>query len=126
MTNLTSNIIQYSKLLSYLKGTNESETKLLGLVTISRASDITRMASDYDKLANSIQNLSGAIQSIDVERITALKTLTGSIVLMSLMDSDQFNSMMDSLESKARIFVDVINDMENGPHSTNSMHVVRL
>ncbi len=114
MTNLTSNIIQYSKLLSYLKGTNESETKLLGLVTISRASDITRMASDYDKLANSIQNLSGAIQSIDVERITALKTLTGSIVLMSLMDSDQFNSMMDSLESKARIFVDVINDMENG------------
>ena len=50
MTNLTSNIIQYSKLLSYLKGTNESETKLLGLVTISRASDITRMASDYDKL----------------------------------------------------------------------------
>jgi hypothetical protein len=114
MTNLTSNIIQYSKLLSYLKGTNESETKLLGLVTISRASDITRMASDYDKLANSIQNLSGAIQSIDVERITALKTLTGSIVLMSLMDSDQFNSMMDSLESKAKIFVDVINDMENG------------
>lgn len=112
--NLTNNIIQYSKLLNYLRGTNESETKLLGLVTISRASDITRMADDYDKLANSIQNLSGAIQSIDVERITALKTLTGSIVLMSLMDSDQFNSMMDSLESKAKIFVDVINDMENG------------
>ena len=113
MNNLTSNIIQYSKLLSYLKGTNESESKLLG-ITINRSSDISRMASDYDKLANSIKNLSGSIQSIDIERITALKTLTGSIVLMSLMDSDQFNSMMDSLEDKAKVFVDVINDMENG------------
>jgi hypothetical protein len=31
---------------------------------------------------------------------------------MSLMDSDKFESMMDSLEKKAKIFVNVINDLE--------------
>ena len=33
---------------------------------------------------------------------------------MSLMDSDQFESMMDSLESKTKIFVDVIKNIEDG------------
>ena len=30
------------------------------------------------------------------------------------MDSSQFESMMDTLESKAKIFIDVINDLDKG------------
>ena len=47
-----------------------------------------------------------------MEKLNALKSLTGSIVLMSLMDSDQFEKMMDALESKAGIFVKIIEQLE--------------
>lgn len=112
MNNLSSNVMAYTKLISYLKG-NVYEETLFGFTT-GISSDISRMASDYDKLSKSIKNLSGSIESINIEKISALKTLTGSIVLMSLMDSDQFESMMDSLESKTKIFVDVIKNIEDG------------
>lgn len=113
MSNLTKSIMEYSNLIDYLRGKDTYDTKFLG-ITVDKSSEISRMADDYDRLSDSITNLSSSIESINIEKISALKTLSGSIVLMSLMDSDQFSNMMDTLESKAKIFVDVINDIESG------------
>jgi archaellum component FlaC len=120
IANLSNNIKELIKLTNYLDGSGGFEEKYSG-ITVKKSSEIARMSNDYNKLATSIGNLGSAIQSLDIERITALKTFTGSIVLMSLMDSSQFESMMDKLESKAKIFVDVINDVTNSTQGTVSI-----
>lgn len=117
MNNLKSNIMAYSELINHLQGTRDDS--IFGFLMPSVSSDISRMADDYERLSKSIKNLSGSIESINIDKIAALKTLTGSIVLMSLMDSDQFDTMMDKLEEKTKIFVDVIKDVEGGVSGTN-------
>jgi hypothetical protein len=114
INSLSSNVKEVVKLTQYLNGVNldGGDETFLGIRIGS--SQISRMANDYQKLSNSISNLSTAIQSLDVDRLAALKTFTGSIVLMSLMDSAQFEDMMNSLEAKAKVFVDVINDLDKG------------
>ena len=112
ISSLSSNVKEIVNLTQYLNGINTGEDTFLGINIGS--SQISKIASDYDKLANSISNLSTSIKALDVDKLTALKTFTGSIVLMSLMDSSQFESMMDTLESKAKIFIDVINDLDKG------------
>ena len=118
ISGISDNIIAYMKLIDRLRGYDSDDISMMGIITLGSSSGISKMADDYAKLATSIGKLSSSIQTIDIEKITALKTLTGSIVLMSLMDSDQFKSMMDALENKAKIFVDVIKDVEGSVSST--------
>lgn len=116
MKNLSSNVKQYVDLINFLKGSSVNQ-KILG-ITISRTSEISKMADDYNKLADSIRKLSNSVKTLDLEKIVALKTFTGSIVLMSLMDTDQFEKMMSTLESKAKVFVDVANDIADGTNQS--------
>jgi len=122
MKNLRHNVSEYMKLIGSL-GASDAISGSINLISSyflgSAVSGIARIASDYDRLAKSISNLSGAIQGLDLEKITALKTFTGSIVLMSLMDTAQFELMMNTLESKAKVFVDVINDISKGTSGTS-------
>jgi hypothetical protein len=111
MDNVNSSILSYMSLIDQLRGKDLDD---FSLPFLSRVSEITRMADDYDRLAESITKLSSSINSIELEKIQALKLLSGSVVLMSLMDSGQFESMMDALEDKAKVFSKVINDLESG------------
>ena len=113
---LAKNIKSYMSLINSLKFGDDTST-FLGF-TIDRTSDISRMADDYEKLSKSVLSLSSSIESINLDKMAALKTLTGSIVLMSLMDSDQFNNMMDALEDKSKVFVDVLKELEEGTSNT--------
>jgi hypothetical protein len=115
ITNLSSNIKEVVKLTQYLNGMGLGGT-FLGIRVGS--SQISRMATDYEKLSKSLTNLSNSIQSLDIEKLTALKTFTGSIVLMSLMDSGQFEEMMNKLEDKAKVFVSVMNELGEATSGT--------
>ncbi len=105
MNSLSSNIRTYVDL---AKSITESDSVNMDDITEGMVS----LANGYDKLTKSISKLGGELAKIDTDKLIALKNLTGSIVLLSLMDSDQFESMMDALESKAKIFVDVVNDID--------------
>lgn len=108
LTNIAKNIKSYVGLLQWL---DEKDVKS-GFFGINKyATGIMQIADAYSKLNSSLSTLSSTIQNIELEKLSALKNLTGSIVLMSLMDSTQFEIMMDSLENKAKIFVDIINEL---------------
>ena len=111
MDNVNSSILSYMSLIDQLRGKDLND---FSFPFLSRVSEITRMADDYDRLSDSITKLSDSINSIELEKIQALKLLSGSVVLMSLMDSTQFESMMDALEDKSKVFAKVINDLESG------------
>lgn len=84
------------------------------------ADGLVEIAEAYDKFVESVSKLNSTIKEIDLERLDALKTLTGGIILMSLMDADQFSDMMDALEEKAEIFVETINKLEGESSSKES------
>jgi hypothetical protein len=74
------------------------------------ADSMVELAKAYDKLGEAVMKLNGQMGAVDLEKMTMLKNLAGSVVMLSLMDSDQFESMMDALESKAKILLDVMED----------------
>jgi hypothetical protein len=94
------------KMYSDLSNTNKSSD------ISSTISGMKNLADGYEILAKGISSLNREINKIDTDKLIALKNLTGSIVLLSLMDSEQFEKMMNALEDKAKIFVDVMNDID--------------
>lgn len=83
-----------------------------------------KMSTGIDQLASSINKLNNVI---DVEKMNALKNLTGTVVMMSLMDSDQFGEMMDKLEEKSNVFANVMDSMTNdSPRSARGGSGVNL
>ena len=89
--------------------------------SISKLSDVMNKISStgsndpFSKLANGVDRLSSSLSkldaSIDIEKLSALKSLTSSVVVMSMIDSEQFGLFMDKLNEKSSIFSKVMNDV---------------
>lgn len=107
---ISGNVKAYIDLVNYMKTSGYDDVNLMSVLGIS--SGISRMADDYEKLAKGVSKLSSALKGIEVEKLNALNMMSGSIVMMSLMDSEQFEKMMDALEEKAGIFVKTINMLQ--------------
>ena len=107
MDSVYQNMKSYLKIMDLMSGETMSN-EILGF-SVSMGRGISKIASDYDKLAQGIQKVSAAITNIDLEKVTALRALTGSVVLLSLMDADQFEDVMDALEEKSEILGDLLN-----------------
>ena len=105
--NLSQNINSY---INIIKSVEESDADYDSVSDM--ADSMVELAKAYDKLGTAIQGLNGQLGGVDLEKMTMLKNLTGSVVMLSLMDSDQFESMMDALEDKAKILLDVVKDTE--------------
>lgn len=107
MKNVSNNVKTYVDMAKYIV---DSEADDLDIDDITDG--MVELANGYALLADGVAKLNTQLEQIDIEKLTALKNLTGSIVLLSLMDSDQFEDMMDALEDKAQIFIDVMNDLD--------------
>jgi X-X-X-Leu-X-X-Gly heptad repeat protein len=107
MKNVSNNVKTYVDLAKYII---DSEADDLDIEDVTDG--MVELANGYALLADGVAKLNTQLEQIDIEKLTALKNLTGSIVLLSLMDSDQFEDMMDALEDKAQIFIDVMNDLD--------------
>ena len=104
---ITGNIKSYVELAKYLIDSDADEYNLSDF-----SDSMVKLSDGYSKLADGVSKLNNELTKIDVEKLTALKSLSGTVVLLSLMDSGQFEDMMDALEDKAKIFVDVMNDLD--------------
>jgi hypothetical protein len=108
INSIADNIMDYQKLADSIKTMGlGTDIENVNNVAFGMAS----LAVGFDSLGNGIAKLNNEIERLNLEKLNALKSLTGSIILMSLMDSNQFNSMMDALEKKAKVFVDVMNEL---------------
>jgi len=103
--NLSQNITSY---LNILKSVEEADADYDNVADM--ADSMVELAKAYDKLGEAVMKLNGQLGGVDVEKMTLLKNLAGSVVMLSLMDSDQFGSMMDALEDKAKILLEVMDD----------------
>jgi hypothetical protein len=128
MKSIASNITSYVNLAKYVAGNYPGQSGgLVGAVqgmlfgTESTQDPMDRVVNGmiklgdaYTKLSKSIKNFGNSINGIDAEKLSAIKSFTSNVVLMSLMDPAMFEDMLDTLEDKAGVFVDAINSIDSG------------
>jgi hypothetical protein len=83
-------------------------------------SSISQLAIAFDKLGKAMTSFANSISSIDNEKLTAIKSLSSTVVLMSLLDPDQFEDMMDAMEEKSGIFGEFIEEFNNSRKEAES------
>ena len=121
----------------WIKGVSETFNNIsklsitggIGADISKMSSDITKLANAYSKLGDSIKTLSNGIQTIDADKLMAINQLTGTVVMMSLMDSNMFNDMMNKLGEKTSVLNDVIKNLnanKGGGAETPSLSGARL
>jgi hypothetical protein len=62
---------------------------------------------------------SDSIQTIDAEKMALVKGLMSNITMISLMDSEMFESMMNKLEERGGIFVELMKDFDEKKKSAS-------
>jgi len=86
-------------------------SKMAGSVNFkSITSNLEILARSFDKLGDSVQKFSESINVIDDKKLNSIRTLTSNVVLLSLMDSTQFEKMMQKLEQNSAIFNKLLSD----------------
>jgi hypothetical protein len=100
MDTISNSIKKYIDLSEYL-ATKGMGISSLGMISV--VFGMSSMASAYYELAESVSKLTSSMRDLDLDKLNALKSLSGNIVLMSLIDSEQFGQMMDTLEDKSSI-----------------------
>jgi hypothetical protein len=108
MDTISKSIKKYIDLSEYLA------TKGMGISSLNMISVVfgmSSMASAYYELAESVSKLTSSMKDLDLDKLNALKSLSGNIVLMSLIDSSQFEQMMDTLDSKSNIISNMFDNI---------------
>ena len=111
------------------KGTLASLTSMSSLYSILNDADLTNvdkinpvklatastsllmLASAYDKLAYSIGKLNSNIMNLQQNQLDSLRMVTGNIISLSIIDSDNFDKIMDKLTEKSADLKDLYKDL---------------
>jgi hypothetical protein len=80
---------------------------------ISAVSNIEKLAYSFSKLSVAMKSFSSSIKELDSEKLAAIKSLSTNVVLLSLMNPEQFDEMMNKLEERAGVFNELIKDFES-------------
>ena len=134
MKNLTSNVISYVALAQFVEGglpakkggiVGSITSALFGTESAADPMDrvingMIKLGNAYVNLSKSIKNFGSAINGIDAEKLASIKAFTSNIVLMSIMDPDMFEDMLDKLEEKAGVMVDIIGDMNDATEKSGN------
>ena len=79
---------------------------------VTAVSNIEKLAISFDRLGKSIKSFTESIKDIDSEKLAAIKGLSSNVIMLSLMDPAQFDTMMAKLEERAGVFGDLIKDFD--------------
>jgi hypothetical protein len=90
---------------------------------ISAIGNIDLLTKAFDRLGTSIDRFTKSVDVIDAKKLESIRTLTSNVVLLSMMDPNQFETMMSKLESKSQVFNGLINDSKgtSAPASSGSV-----
>jgi len=109
MQSLSSNLKVYVDLVKYIQAQQIGPLGFLESMSVTYG--LSKLAEGYDVLADSISKLGLSINKLDLEKLNGINRLTGSVVLLSLMDPDQFRIMMDTLDNKSSNLKKVIDNI---------------
>lgn len=106
-------ITKFNQIKNALTGDTKLGNLFGGSDLQNTVSSISQLAVAFDKLGKAMSTFSNSISSIDDEKLTAIKSLSSTVVLMSLLNPDQFEEMMDAMEEKSGVFGTFIEEFNN-------------
>lgn len=113
----------YTALLNSLSGNTLSLTGLLGKNDpIEKAiSNMNKLGMGFMGLGKSVEVFSNSMKNLNIDKLDMLRSLTGNIVLLSLMDAKSFDAMMLKLEERSSSFNEISSKLkEERSKSTGS------
>jgi hypothetical protein len=82
---------------------------------------LTKLQDVYDKLATTLNKLSAATKNLDLQKLTAINSLSASVVNLSTINPDSFKQVLNVLETKgAKAMESVTNAKINTAGTTES------
>ena len=107
----------------FVKISNSLDTFLskLSKLKISKENPFKQLAEGVDSLVSSLNNLN---TQVDIEKMAALNNLTGSVVMLSLMDPEQFKKVMDALEEKSSVLLSVMDKVSEQSEKSSSTKTI--
>jgi len=122
--NLEPNILDFIRLSKEISEELYSNNPLENIFNINNPIDsvargLIKLSKAYITLSDSIRNFNDSLNAIDIEKLSAIRSLTSNVILMSLIDSKSFEEIMKKLEEKAGIFNDLINNFNENKNNSN-------
>jgi hypothetical protein len=108
LKNVFQNIIFYIKIAQWL---SKRKVRFSGIN--DTVWGLWKLSSGYSELAKAVQKLNKELDELDVDKLNALKSFNSSVVLLSLMDPEQFSDMMKELEDKGGYLFKAIEELKN-------------
>lgn len=87
-------------------------------------SNVSILAVAFDKLSKSMTSFSNSIGGIDMNRLEMVKGLSSNVILLSLMDPDMLNDVLDKIESKGGVFADLVKNFEESKSNSSRQNEV--
>ena len=87
---------------------------------LSAIGNIDLLTRAFDRLGTAIDRFTKSVDVIDAKKLESIRTLTSNVVLLSMMDPNQFETMMSKLESKSQVFNGLINDSKGKSSASSS------
>ena len=89
-------------------------------------SNVSLLAIAFSKLGRSMNSFSKSVETLDLEKLQMVKGLTNNVILLSLMDPDMLNDVLDKIEKRGGVFTELIKDFEDKKSSLSSTSVKTL
>ena len=72
-------------------------------------------------MGRSLNEFNNSIQDLDTNKLDAIRSISGSVVMLSLMDPDVFESMMTKIEEKSGVFNQLISDFDKKKNESSTV-----
>ena len=89
-------------------------------------SNITLLAIAFEKLGSAMSIFSNSIQDLDAEKLGMVKGMANNVILLSLMDPDMLESVLNKIEEKGGIFAELIKDFEGKKEASPTATPVKV
>ena len=88
---------------------------------LSKIDNLSKISSSFRYLGRSLNEFNNSIQDLDTNKLDAIRSISGSVVMLSLMDPDVFESMMTKIEEKSGVFNQLISDFDKKKNESSTV-----
>ncbi len=97
---------------AFLEISEDLEDSSFNFIEIYKtANALVTLASAYDKLAMSLNKLNKNVMNLQQNQLDSLRMVTGNIISLSIIDSENFDKILDKLSEKSEDLKDLFKDL---------------
>lgn len=88
-------------------------------------SNITLLSIAFEKLGSAMNSFASSIQGMDMEKLATIREMTSNVILLSLMDADMLDDVLDKMEERSGVFAELIKNFETSKSESTISKPVR-